>query len=167
MGASVKRMRLAPPGEVRAFAGATAPAGFLLCNGAAVSRAAYGALYAAIGTAYGVGDGATTFNLPDMRGRVPVGVDAGAGRVGAAWGSTLGQGGGEEKHVQAAAEIGVHKHGGIHSTFGFSTGSQYYPIMDAGSSNTAGTTSPVTNTGSSTAANVMQPGQTVNYMIKY
>lgn len=57
-----------PSGAVMAFAMSTAPAGWLKANGAAVSRATYAALFAAIGTTYGVGDGATTFNLPDMRG---------------------------------------------------------------------------------------------------
>lgn len=57
------------------YAGATAPAGWLFCYGQQVSRTTYAALFAAIGTAFGVGDGATTFNLPDMRGRVPLGRD--------------------------------------------------------------------------------------------
>lgn len=62
-----------PSGAVTEFAGATAPAGWLLCDGAAVSRTTYAALFNAISTTYGVGDGSTTFNLPDLRGRVAVG----------------------------------------------------------------------------------------------
>ncbi len=62
-----------PTGVLAQFAGATAPSGWLLCDGAAVSRTTFATLYAEIGTAYGVGDGSTTFNLPDLRGRVPVG----------------------------------------------------------------------------------------------
>jgi hypothetical protein len=54
-------------GMVVALAANTAPDGFLLCNGTAVSRTQYAALFAAIGTTYGAGDGSTTFNLPDMR----------------------------------------------------------------------------------------------------
>lgn len=57
------------------YAGASAPAGWLLCYGQAVSRATYADLFTAIGTTYGVGDGSTTFNLPDMRGRTPLGKD--------------------------------------------------------------------------------------------
>lgn len=72
--------QLVPPGTVVAFAGPTAPAGWLLCNGAAVSRSTYSALFAVIGTAHGKGDGSTTFTLPDYRGRFLRGVDAGAGR---------------------------------------------------------------------------------------
>lgn len=64
-----------PPGVMWDYAGATAPTGYLLCNGQAVSRATYAALFAAIGTAWGAGDGSTTFNVPDMRGRVAIGKD--------------------------------------------------------------------------------------------
>jgi microcystin-dependent protein len=59
----------------------TAPAGFLLCDGAAVLRADYADLFTAVGTAYGAGNGTTTFNVPDLRGRAPVGVDGTAGRL--------------------------------------------------------------------------------------
>lgn len=57
----------APIGAILAFGGATAPAGWLLCQGQAISRTTYAALFAVIGTAYGAGDGSTTFNLPDPR----------------------------------------------------------------------------------------------------
>ena len=60
-------------GEVRAHAGAAVPAGSLPCAGQAVSRSAYAGLFAALGTAYGAGDGSTTFNLPDLRDRTPIG----------------------------------------------------------------------------------------------
>jgi microcystin-dependent protein len=56
------------PGEVKAYAGATAPTGFLFCHGQAVSRTTYSALYAILGNSHGSGDGLTTFNLPDYRG---------------------------------------------------------------------------------------------------
>lgn len=55
-----------PPGTVIAFAANKEPSGYLLCNGAAVSRTTYAALFAAIGTAHGSGDGSTTFNLPNL-----------------------------------------------------------------------------------------------------
>ncbi len=72
--------RVVPVGAMMPFAGATAPAGWLLCNGAAVSRTVtYASLFTAIGVAWGSGDGTTTFNLPDMRGRFARGVDAAAG----------------------------------------------------------------------------------------
>ncbi len=62
-------------GEVKPFAGATAPAGYLLCAGQTVSRTAYAGLYAVINTIYGAGDGSTTFSLPDLRDRVVAGKD--------------------------------------------------------------------------------------------
>nr|DAT05125.1 MAG TPA: Baseplate wedge protein [Caudoviricetes sp.] len=70
---------LVPTGTVLAFAGSSAPSGFLLCDGRAVSRTTYTSLFSVIGTTYGSGDGSTTFNLPDMRGRVAVGSDANLG----------------------------------------------------------------------------------------
>jgi hypothetical protein len=60
-------------GVIEDFAGATAPAGTLLCYGQTISRTQYAGLFAALGTTYGVGDGTTTFNLPDLRGRVTAG----------------------------------------------------------------------------------------------
>lgn len=66
-------------GTVAHFAAATPPTGWLACNGAAVPRSLYGALFLAIGTTYGVGDGSTTFNLPDLRGEFIRGHDGGRG----------------------------------------------------------------------------------------
>ena len=70
---------MVPSGTVLYFAGQTAPAGWLKANGAAVSRTAYAALFAAIGTTYGLGDGRSTFNLPDLRGEFIRGWDDGRG----------------------------------------------------------------------------------------
>lgn len=61
--------QLVPPGAIMSYGGANAPTGWLLCDGAAVSRTVYANLFSAIGTSFGAGDGSTTFNLPDMRGR--------------------------------------------------------------------------------------------------
>ena len=65
----------APPGTVLEYYGTTAPSGYLFANGAAVSRTGYAALFAAIGTSCGIGDGSTTFNVPDKRGFIAVGAD--------------------------------------------------------------------------------------------
>ena len=70
---------MVPSGTVLYFAGQSAPAGWLKANGAAVSRTAYAALFAAIGTTYGAGDGRSTFNLPDLRGEFLRGWDDGRG----------------------------------------------------------------------------------------
>jgi microcystin-dependent protein len=69
-----------PPGTIVAFAGMTAPAGWTLCDGSLVSRTTYAGLFAAIGINFGGGDGISTFNLPDLRGRFLRGMDGGAGR---------------------------------------------------------------------------------------
>lgn len=63
----------APVGTISAYGGETAPSGWLLCQGQAVSRTTYAELFKAIGTSFGTGDGSTTFNLPDLRETVPVG----------------------------------------------------------------------------------------------
>jgi len=62
-----------PIGDIHMFAATNAPSGWLLCNGSAVSRTTYSNLFSVIGTTYGVGDGSTTFNVPDMRGVFPKG----------------------------------------------------------------------------------------------
>lgn len=67
------------PGQITAYGGTTAPTGWLMCNGAAVSRTTYSALFGIIGTAYGVGDGSTTFNVPELRGEFLRGNDNGRG----------------------------------------------------------------------------------------
>lgn len=68
-----------PAGTVEWFAGSAAPAGYLSCNGAAVSRTTYAALFLAISTTYGAGNGSTTFNIPDLRGEFIRGLDNGRG----------------------------------------------------------------------------------------
>lgn len=90
-----------PTGSVQAFAGSTAPTGWLLCNGAAVSRTTYASLYTVIGTTYGAGDGSTTFNVPNLQDRVPVGS-----------GSTYARGatGGAATVTLTTAQIPSHSH---------------------------------------------------------
>ena len=95
-----------PAGTVAAFAGSAAPSGWLLCDGSAVSRTTYAALFAVIGTTYGAGDGSTTFNLPNLKGRVPVGRDAAQSEF-----DVLGETGGAKTHTLAAGEMPVHSHG--------------------------------------------------------
>lgn len=72
---------IVPVGVILPFAGQVAPAGWLYCNGAAISRTAYSALFNAIGTAYGAGNGTSTFNLPDLRNRFAMGGGTMADRV--------------------------------------------------------------------------------------
>lgn len=86
----------------------TVPYGWLLEDGAAVSRATYPALFTAIGTTYGTGDGSTTFNVPDSRGRVLVG--AGTGATPTLTNRVLGSEGGEEDHALTLGELATHTH---------------------------------------------------------
>ena len=101
-------------GMIQIFAGPTAPEGWLLCNGAAVSRATYSDLFDVIGTNYGVGNANTTFNLPDLRGRFPLGKDdmgqVSADRIADAEADVLGSGGGLEKYELTADELPPHAH---------------------------------------------------------
>ncbi len=96
-------------GDIIAFGGA-AKTGWLECDGAAVSRTTYAALFAVIGTAYGIGDNVTTFNLPDCRSRVLIGVGQGPANYRASGNPllssyTLGGVGGKETHVLANTEL--------------------------------------------------------------
>lgn len=101
-----------PVGSVIAFAGSSAPTGWLLCAGQAVSRTTYASLFALIGTTYGSGDGSTTFNLPDLRGRVIVALDnmggSDAGRLDVT--NTLGGSGGTQNHTLTEAQLPSHSH---------------------------------------------------------
>lgn len=107
-----------PPGTLKEYAGLDTPSGYLLCYGQAISRTTYAALFAKIGTAWGVGDGSTTFNVPDFRGRSPFGKDdmggSAAGRLTTAAsgvdGATLGAVGGSQTHTLTAAQLAAHTH---------------------------------------------------------
>jgi microcystin-dependent protein len=90
-----------PPGAIMDFAGAVAPAGWLLCDGSLLSRTAYSGLFAAIGTTYGAGDGTTNFAIPDARGRVTAAPDGTAGRL-TVFTATLGATGGDQNLVAHA-----------------------------------------------------------------
>ncbi len=112
--------QLVPPGSLLDYAGTSAPTGYLLCFGQAVSRTDFAALYAAIGTTYGSGNGTTTFNLPDCRGRVSAGKDDMGGTsadrltnpTGGLNGDTLGATGGSEVHTLSEPQLPAHDHGG-------------------------------------------------------
>lgn len=99
----------ATPGDLKPSAAAAAPAGWLLCDGALYPRSgATAALFTVIGTTYGAGDGSSTFAVPDLRGRAPIGAGQGAGLANRLLGAT----GGEEAHTLANGEMPSHAHGG-------------------------------------------------------
>jgi microcystin-dependent protein len=113
-------------GAVIDFAGAAAPLGFLMCYGQAVSRATYAKLWSVLGSAYGAGDGSTTFNVPDLRGRVIAGKDDMGGtsanrltnQSGGLNGDVLGATGGAETHTLTTAQLASHSHSGTTDSAG-------------------------------------------------
>jgi phage-related tail fiber protein len=109
--------QMAPPGAVMHFARTTAPAGWLKANGAAVSRTAYAALFAALGTTFGAGDGFNTFNLPDLRGEFLRGLDDGRGvDAGRALGSAQADANRSHTHSASSTSAGSHAHSGSTDT---------------------------------------------------
>lgn len=116
--ASDVTIKLLPYGAVMDFGGAVAPSGWLLCYGQAVSRTIYASLFAAISTTHGTGNGSTTFNLPDCRGRVAAGKDDMGGTsanrltglTGGVDGDDLGDTGGAETHALSSGQNGAHSH---------------------------------------------------------
>jgi microcystin-dependent protein len=169
-------------GQVIDYAGSTIPSGWQQCDGSAISRTTFSALFTAIGTTWGVGDGSTTFNVPDLRGRTAVGAGTGSGLTA----RTLGQQAiGEEAHALSVAELAVHNHvinisdpGHSHVVtvnIGTSTGpgSGYPQGNDNVGTNNHTTTADGTgitatsnNNGSGTAHNTMQPSAVLNKLIK-
>jgi microcystin-dependent protein len=170
-----------PVGVISAFAGSTAPSGYLLCDGSQVSRTTYSSLFAIIGTTYGVGNGTTTFNLPDLRSRTIVGAGQGASLTN----RTLASRGGIETKTLAVTEIPSHSHSindpghrhnitTVNDDFNQSGGNPPGFTGDgAGSktwtnnitSSTTGIT--INNTGDGTAFSIMNPFLALNYIIKF
>lgn len=97
-----------PTGTIIMWPHATPPTGYLACDAQEVSRATYAALFALIGTTFGAGDTETTFNLPDYRGRSPIGVGTGDAADATAW--TLAEKGGAETHTLTSAQMPTHSH---------------------------------------------------------
>lgn len=94
-----------PAGVINMWATTTAPTSWLLCDGTAVSRTTYAALFAVISTTYGTGDGSTTFNVPNLKGKVPVGRDSADTSF-----DTMGELGGSKTHTLSSAEMPIHTH---------------------------------------------------------
>jgi microcystin-dependent protein len=107
-------------GTIIPYGGSSAPSGFLICDGSAVNRTTYATLFGVIGTTFGSGDGSTTFNVPDLRGRIPAGRDNMGGSAASRLtsttmspdGNTVGATGGEQTHTLTTAELASHNHTG-------------------------------------------------------
>ena len=143
----------APIGTITPFAGSTIPDGYLTCDGTAISRTTYSDLFAVIGTTYGSGDGSTTFNLPNLKGRVPVGLDGTQTEF-----DTLGETGGS-KYLQE------HSHSFVRAPL---YGSEWSSTQTVLAQNTLTGPSIVTNTnnaGTGDSGN-LQPYIVTNYIIK-
>lgn len=160
-----------PTGSIIAYAGTTAPSGWLLCDGTLNGVGTYPALYSVIQNAFG-GIPNINFNLPDLRGKTVIGAGAGPGLTSRALYGT----GGEENHTLTLNEMPSHTHsitdpGHFHTQVGQGEG---YAASNGGNgnrANPANTTTNVTNisinaNGGGLAHNVMQPFLTLNYIIK-
>jgi len=162
-------------GEVRIWSTATAPAGWLLCDGSVVSQATYAALFAVVGATYNTGgEGAGNFRLPDLRGRCAVGLDPGgaAGRISLAGGgydsSTLGANGGTQSRTIGVANLPSHTHTFSATTAATNTDHTHTYSGTTGSSatgigvvsHTTGIT--LTASGTGIAVNAAATGATVN-----
>jgi microcystin-dependent protein len=161
-----------PSGIMNMWLTATAPQGWLICDGSAISRTQYADLFSVLGTTYGSGDGTTTFNLPNLKGKVPVGYDSTQTEF-----NTIAKTGGD-KNLQAHTHtIPNHQHGiraeyGTNSNLTSAPPGQYnqlttntgygfvtnYTQADGG----GGATS---STGSGAGQN-LQPYVVINYIIK-
>lgn len=169
--------QLSPVGAVSDFAGATAPAGWLLCFGQTLNATAnpqYAELFAVIGATYG-GTGIASFNLPDLRGRVTAGADAMGGTAanrltaaGLGVAAIRGAVGGAQTHTLSQTEMPSHTHGSYHkSASPYNTpspGSGAVTALDGGS---YGFNQQGAATGGGQAHNNLQPTLILNKIIKY
>lgn len=149
---------LAPVGSMLDWPTATAPTGWLLCQGQAVSRTTYAALFALIGTTFGAGNGSSTFNLPDLRGRVSVGLSSTDTEF-----NELGKQFGTKTHTLTVAEMPSHDHG-VRRVNGF-TGGGTWNANDQGASS-GGSFAYTQKTGGGGAHNNIQPSIALNKIIR-
>lgn len=162
-----------PVGCIVPFTSDVVPENWLLCNGQAVSRTDYDLLFSIIGTTYGVGDGSTTFNLPDLRGRVPLGKGTGTGAGGETYNFELAGKGGEYSHILTVDEMPSHTHiiadteNGAIRVQGYSDSTRHTGLIRTDAehewTNHTLTAAP---TGGGAAHNLLQPFEVHNFIIK-
>ena len=149
-----------PVGVITAYAGDTAPNGWLLCDGSAVSRTTYANLFSVLGTKCGAGDGSTTFNLPNIKGRSLVGVDPDDTDF-----NVVGATGGEKTHTLTIDEIPSHHHD-VGWDYEGATGSGHGTLLKPQWNNPQYQYD-TSNTGGGQAHNNLQPYIVMNYIISY
>ena len=147
-------------GTIKLFAGDNAPTNYLICDGSAISRETYSTLFSVIGTKYGIGDGATTFNIPDLRGKFVVGLDSNDTDF-----DNLGETGGEKEHTLTIDEIPSHNHTGTGTLWGQASGYGNINPSSTTAANRAGTVT-VASQGGGQAHNNLPPYFALNYIIK-
>jgi microcystin-dependent protein len=152
---------LVPTGAISLWATSTAPTGYRICNGDEISRSTFADLFAVIGTTYGAGNGSTTFNLPNLKGRVPVGFDSAQTEFDA-----LGETGGAKTHTLTEAQMPAHSHGVANNTI-------FRSNQTGTGENRFSTTTPTNSQdytfvsqGDDQPHNNLQPYITLNYIIK-
>lgn len=151
-----------PIGTIIPYSASTIPDGYLECDGSAVSRTIYADLFAVIGTTYGTGDGSTTFNLPNLKGKVAVGQNTGDASF-----DVLGETGGEKTHKLTVSEMPKHTHR-ISSQRGTPGNSSWdYGQPGTGWNATAWNPNPTEPIGGNGAHNNLQPYIVVKYIIKF
>lgn len=148
-----------PIGAIMPFGSDTLPENWLLCNGQAVSRTDYQELFNTIGTTYGSGDGFTTFNLPDLQGKIPVGKDENDEDF-----DTLGNTGGEKEHTLTINEMPNHSHMLQLRSYESASGTGQWHATYNGNESQSNVGS--WETGGSQAHNILQPYIVQNYIIK-
>ena len=175
-GANLTGIEGIPTATIVPWSSASIPSGFLECNGAAVSRSTYSALFAIISTTYGAGDGASTFNLPDLQDNVAMG-KSGTKALASTGGantvqSTGNVGGSTANATLSTAQLASHSHSGGVSNAG-TTSPNPNPVVDKVTVTNTGNTGSGTGhshnmsatfTGDSTS--VVQPYLTIIYIIK-
>lgn len=157
-------------GTVQAWPSNTIPSGWLKCNGAAVSRTLYAALFNEIGTTYGAGDGSTTFNVPDLRGEFMRGLDDGRGvdsgrSIGTAQASTFAS----HSHTGSTDTHGGHNHAQFSNIGGSSVGAGGYSSSASanGTTGTAGAHSHAVTINASGGTETRPRNQAMHFIIKF
>ena len=160
---SVKTSDTLPIGAVVSYAGLNAPTGWLIYDGRAISRTIYANLFTIIGTQYGAGDGSTTFNIPNLKGKVVVGLDGNDTDF-----NTIGKTGGEKTHTLTINEMPSHNHY-LYNATGGPIQFPAYAAKDNGTTGSTAINGYATSTGYSGGSqphNNLQPYQVQNYIIK-